>query len=135
MEKLIADYMGSVAECLDMFERKIGRRDILKAAAEGVIARSGELADGVQYKMHGVGCLVEYPDHDVDFDFATPEGDVGFDAWRLWSYAEQHPEKYPEYQERAAVEAALAECLSEGAVGPFENNERLLRWVESAKAR
>lgn len=35
MEKLVADYMGCVTESLDLIERKIGHRDIMKAAAEG----------------------------------------------------------------------------------------------------
>lgn len=85
--------------------------------------------------MHGVGCRVEFPDHEIDFDFANGQ-EVGFDAWRLWVYAGQFPERYPEYQKRHAVEVALAECCSDGTISrieckyPGEGNGRLFRLRE-----
>jgi hypothetical protein len=90
--------------------------------------------------MHGVGCAVEFADHDVNFDLANRQ-DVGFDAWRLWSYATQFPVRYPHHQELKAVEAALVACLSEGTVCPVEtwhgglSNSRLLRLTDSLKSR
>jgi hypothetical protein len=106
----------------------------MKAAGEGVLPRSGELSDGVEYQLHGIGCRVEFPDYEVDFDFASSV-DVGFDAWRLWIYAEQFPDRYPDYQERAAVEAALADLVAAGAARPFGGNSNLFRLDEEAKAR
>ncbi len=69
--------------------------------------------------MHGVGCGVEYADHFVDFDFAN-QHEVGVDAWRLWRYAKQFPDLYPDYRELDFVESALAEALSQGTVSPIE---------------
>jgi hypothetical protein len=133
--KLVVDYMAAVEEILRVFERKFGRRDLLRAWRERAISQSGQLQDDVQYHMHGYGCAVEYPDYDVDFDFAGVS-EVGFDAWRLWRYAKQFPDRYPSYQELDAVEAALARSLTEGSVErielrhPGEGNRRLYRLID-----
>jgi hypothetical protein len=84
------------------------------------------LSEDIEYHMHGAGCVVEFSDFDVDFDFANWE-EVGFDAWRLWRYAKQFPERYPDYQERESVEAALADGLAERVITPFEGNDRLFK--------
>ncbi len=137
---LITDYLLAVEECLALFDQRFGRRDLVRAWREGVIPQTGELADGIEYQMHGVGCGVEYTDHDIDFDFANKH-EVGVDAWRLWRYAKQFAELYPDYQERDAVEAALAAGLSDGTISrmeskyPGEGNDKLLRLSESVKAR
>jgi|EndMetStandDraft_7_1072992.scaffolds.fasta_scaffold19342_3 hypothetical protein len=133
---LITDYLSAVEECLVLFEQKFGRRDLVRAWREGVIPQAGELADGIEYQMHGIGCGVEYTDHDVDFDFAN-QHEVGVDAWRLWRYAKQFPKVYPHYQECDAVEAALAEGLSNGTISraeseyPGESNDKLLRLAKA----
>ena len=113
MEDLIADYLQKVEHCLALFEAEFGRRDLIRAWREGILPPTGELADGVEYHMHGVGCAVEYSDYDVDFDFATRD-EAGFDAWRLWMFAKQFPERYPDYQERSAVEAGVDAIVAEG---------------------
>lgn len=132
VKRLVEDYMAAVEECLVLFERKFGRRDLMKAASEGLIAKSGALADGVEYDLHGIGCRVEFSEREVDFDFATPEGDVGFDAWRLLIFAERFPEQYPEYQEKASVERALADLVASGMVTPIGGHSNLLRLHEEA---
>lgn len=112
-EDLITDYLQQVENCLVLFEAKFERRDLIRAWREGVIPLTGELADGLEYNMHGYGCAVEYPDYDVDFDFAAPDK-VGFDAWRLWRFANQFPERYLDYQELSAVEAAVDAIVTDG---------------------
>lgn len=115
VEMLISDYLDEVERCLFFFETKFGRRDLIRAWREGFVPVRGELTEGVKYQMHGVGCAVEFPTHEVDFDFASAE-EVGFDAWRLLMYAEQFPNKYPEYQGERLIESALLECLQEGLI-------------------
>lgn len=129
---LITDYLSAVEKCLMLFDQKFGRRDLIRAWRERAIPQRGKLSDGIEYQMHGFGCAVEYTDHDVDFDFAN-QHEVGVDAWRLWLYAEQFPDRYPGYQELAAVEAALAEGLADGTISriesryPGESNDNMLR--------
>lgn len=139
---LITDYLSAVEKCLALFDQKFGRRDLVRARRERVIPQSGKLSDDIEYQMHGFGCAVEYADHDVDFDFAN-QHEVGVDAWRLWRYAKQFPDRYPGYQELAAVEVVLAEAISDGTVSrietryPGESNDNMLRlnMSESDKAR
>jgi hypothetical protein len=104
---------------MDLLEEKLGRRDLIKAWREGEIPKEGQLGDGISYKLHGVGCFVEFPDYDVDFDFAG-EAEVGFDAWRVWSHVQQFPQRYPQYPTRAAIEKLMDECLAAGVIEPVE---------------
>ncbi|WP_372501208.1 hypothetical protein P7L66_05955 (plasmid) [Tistrella mobilis] len=120
MMGLIVNYLSEVEECLILFEKKFGRRDLVRAWRCGAISQKGLLTNDIVYCMHGVGCVVEYPDHEVDFDFANQD-EVGFDAWRLWRYAKQFPNLYPEYQKLAAVEAAIADGLSSGTINRIES--------------
>ena len=132
MEDLIADYLQQVESCLAIFEAKFGRRDLIRAWREGILPPTGELADGVKFHIHGVGCSVEKSDYDIDFDFATRD-EVGFDAWRLWRFAKQFPTRYPDYQERSAVEAGLDNIVMSNMAArvpvthPGETNSKLFK--------
>lgn len=122
--------MGAVEKALALFEKTFGRRDLIKGWREGSIPQTRELPGGVEYQMHGIGCWVDLPDGEVDFDFAY-SNDVGFDAWRLWSYAEHAQNRYPSYQKKEDVEHALSEALSARFVEPFAQYPRLMRLVEA----
>lgn len=130
IEQVIAEYLQQVEKCLSLFESKFGRRDLVRAWRERAIPQAAELAEGIEYHMHGVGCAVEFSDYDVDFDFASPD-QAGFDAWRLWLFAKQFPERYPEYQDREVVESALNRLIEAGAIAralanyPGEANDKL----------
>jgi hypothetical protein len=128
--QLINDYMTAVETALALFERAFGRRDLIKAWREGSIPQTGELPGGVEYQMHGIGCWVDLPEGEVDFDFAY-SNDVGFDTWRLWSYAKHAQNRYPDYQKQEDVERALAEALAAGTVEPFEKYPRLMRLAQA----
>ena len=93
LQQLIAEYREKVDLSLRMFEEDYDRRDLIEAWRSGVIPQSGTLSSGATFEFHGVGCCVEFHNHWVDFDFATPVT-PGFDAWRLWQYAKQFPEKF-----------------------------------------
>lgn len=128
--ELIDDYMGAVERSLLMFEKTFGRRDLIKAWREGIIPQTGQLPGGVEYQMHGIGCWVDLPEGEVDFDFAYSD-DVGFDTWRLWSYAKHFQNRYPAYRKQEDIERALTEALVAGVVQPIENYPRLLRLTEA----
>src|SRR5262245_44469003 len=54
----------------------------------------GSLRGGGKYRKHGYGCTVETAKGEVDFDFG-PQGEVdGFDAWRLWLFADARAEAF-----------------------------------------
>jgi hypothetical protein len=57
--------------------------DILPKARQGQIARSGRSQSGIDFEVHGAGCLmVDQSGREVDLDF-MPDGTVVFDAWRV----------------------------------------------------
>nr|WP_143066881.1 hypothetical protein [Sphingobium sp. YR768] len=117
--------MEAVEEALALFNNRFGRRDIIKSWREGVIPESGQIRQGVAYQMHGIGCWVDISGEEMDFDFAY-SNDIGFDAWRLWSYAKQFPERYPD-NDKAAVEHELEEAVGAGLVEPCGGHSNLLR--------
>ena len=127
---LIKEYLDAVESALELFERKFGRRDIVRAWGQGVIPKIGKLPGGIEYQMHGIGCWIDLPDGEVDFDFG-PSGDVGFDTWRLWSYAEHAQNRYPDYKSQEDIDHALTKALAAGIVEPFENYPRLLRLTDT----
>jgi hypothetical protein len=125
--QLIEDYLNAVEQCLDLFEDRFGRRDLMIAFREGVFSRTGELKEGVEYSIHGIGCRVLFADDlMVDFDYAS-ELEIGFDAWRLWLYAGHFPKRYAGFLELEAVELAFHRVAAEGKIVPFEPNGRLHR--------
>lgn len=131
--ELINDYMSAVEKALAMFEKAFGRRDLIKAWREGTIPQTGKLPGEVEYQMHGIGCWVDLPEGEVDFDFAY-SNDVGFDTWRLWSYAKHSQNRYPSYQNQEDIEQALADASAVGVIEPFENYPRLFRLAEAKLA-
>jgi hypothetical protein len=121
IEQVISEYLQQVEKSLTLFEGRFGRRDLVRAWRESIIPQEGDLAEGIEFRMHGFGCAVEFPDYDVDFDFVSLD-QVGFDAWRLWLFAKQFPHRYPQYQDREAIVDALAERLDAGAITRVEAN-------------
>ncbi|MBD9597771.1 hypothetical protein IB270_33645 [Ensifer sp. ENS05] len=128
---LARNYLAEVEGCLELFEGKFGRRDIIKAWREGTLEREGLLNDTIAYQLHGRGCQVEFADHDVDFDFMDWDGTVGFDAWKLWTYARQFPERYPKLTSNADVEQELQLSIKAGEIKAVFPDGRYYQLVSS----
>ncbi|MBD9598142.1 hypothetical protein IB270_35620 [Ensifer sp. ENS05] len=128
---LARDYLAEVEGCLDLFESKFGRRDIIKAWREGTLEREGLLNETIGYQIHGRGCQVEFADHDVEFDFMDWDGAVGFDAWKILAYAQQFPERYPKLTSNAHVEQELQLCIETGAIKAVFPHARYYQLVSS----
>jgi hypothetical protein len=126
---LVSKYNSEVSTCLSLFNETFGRTDLIRAWREGKIPQEGQLP-GAHYRLHGVGCAVEYEDRIIDFDFGNWT-ETGFDAWRLWSYANQFPKDYPDYQDLTSVEMALKSSEDEGKIAKFPDNGKLFRFPES----
>lgn len=89
---LIQDYLGDIRLIINLFKKKYGRTDILRAWHEGVIPQCGNIGDTAEYELHGIGCSVFFPDRNVDFDFGPEQRIDGFDLWRLKKYLDQRPD-------------------------------------------
>lgn len=121
MIQLIHDYTTMTKAAAAQLRRELGSQDLLQAWQQRQVPQRGSLSDGSAYQFHGIGCSIERADDiDLDFDFGPGGRADGFDAWRLWRFAKQFPGKYPDLQQRNAVEKALQVLVDQGVVRPSD---------------
>jgi hypothetical protein len=115
LARLIGDYQKRVSEAVAMLVAVgIPRPSSNLAWAVSDVPGKGTLAGGFTYYKHGYGCAVHGPVWGVDFDFGD-EGQIdGFDAWRLYDFAQRRPTEYG-FNSEKEIEGAVkdAERLSE----------------------
>ncbi|HZF51497.1 MAG TPA: hypothetical protein VE093_22730, partial [Polyangiaceae bacterium] len=70
----------------------------------------------ISFSFHGVGCRATVDGVEVDFDFGPDGRTDGFEAWRLWYFAQQNPQKYPQFQRLEDVQAALERLALSGEI-------------------
>src|SRR5438477_12110654 len=88
--QLIQDYISVVRHHVNQLKEKYGEVDILRGRRRGVVPATGILdeVEKTAFVLHGVGCCITGPLYEVDFDFAEGGRCDGFDAWRLWNFAQ-----------------------------------------------
>lgn len=70
-------------------------------------------------------------DTSVDFDFGHDGRTDGFDAWRLWRFAKQFPNRYGTWQELDVVEQALQDLIERGvAAGSGHESDNLFYIIQ-----
>ena len=107
---VIEDYLQEVEHAVMLFKDIIGDKNPLKAWKDNDIPQKGKLTEGVEYEFHGIGCVLIYKNHEIDFDFG-PEGRYdGFDLWRLTQFIESRAEKYPRYQDKDVLKGDFEKC-------------------------
>ncbi|WP_323155629.1 DUF6896 domain-containing protein [Pseudomonas alvandae] len=122
LEELARDFLSSVDEATFLLEEKFGTRCILRLWGSGKIKRCGVVKGNVTYELHGVGCAVNLSHVLVDFDYG-PGGRIdGFDAWRLFIYASELPEKYPKYQSKELINSDFEEYVASGRFEPMHED-------------
>jgi hypothetical protein len=65
----------------------------------------------------------------VDFDFGTHGRIDGFDAWRLFRFAEQRPIQYPHLHEWEVVKTGLQELQRLGIAVPSDDERDQLVYL------
>lgn len=121
----IREYFVEVEKALALLQERFGREDVLRALREGVIPERGRLASGVEFRFHGAGCRLNYDGgREVDFDFLPDGRRVGVDVWRIWRYAAQFPDRFPEYAEKASVAVEFMALASDGTLVPLDREGR-----------
>lgn len=116
IELLIAEYLKEVEKVIAVFSTKIGRKDILRAWGEKAIPAKGKISKDVFYELHGIGCYLSYKDYHIDFDFGPNDRIDGFDLYKLKDYAQQFPDKYPQYQDRDILEKDFNRLIELGII-------------------
>ncbi len=113
--KLIDDYLFQSQRAVRLLRSELKRDDLLGSVKKKEFPKNG-LIGSIEYSFHGVGCSVDFEDCFVDFDFG-PSGRVdGFDAWRLYQFAKQFPEKYSQLKSKKVIESGLSKLESLGVI-------------------
>lgn len=85
----------------------------------------------MSYQLHGNGCMIEYPDYCVDFDFGPNGRTDGFDAWRLHNYACEFPEKHAKYTNLTTAESELNQYIQEDIIKKIGNSSSNLYFLRT----
>jgi hypothetical protein len=133
LKLLIFDFLGAVETSLQLLEDKFGSRSLHQLWHDNKIAQRGEIFKGVSYQLHGNGCMIEYPEYCVDFDFGPNGRTDGFDAWRLYNYACEFPEKHAKYTNLTTVESELNQYIQENMVKKIDNSTSNLYFFTQPK--
>ncbi|TDQ11017.1 DUF6896 domain-containing protein [Pedobacter metabolipauper] len=117
---IIREYQSLADKAVQIFKKKYKVDNILEAWHSRVYERTGKLIEeGLYfYAFHGIGLKAHFKHKIVDFDFAwfpEPRHD-GFDLWRLTSFIENQPNKYPDYQDKRKVEKEFTQLVNEGII-------------------
>jgi len=112
---LIDDYQAAVRRVVSALRVGFGRDDLLPARGRREIPKDGVI-NGVEFSFHGVGCRATVDGVEVDFDFGPNGRTDGFEAWRLWFFAQQKPATYPQFQRLEDVQAALERLARSGEI-------------------
>jgi hypothetical protein len=77
------------------------------------IEQRGETLGGVRYFKHGYGIAMNDGSQSIDLDIG-PEGEFdGFDAWRLYQFAESNDIVIP-YSDHKSLETAMTRAVNAG---------------------
>ena len=126
---LINGFLGEVERAAEALEKKFGSRCVLGLWRKKQIERCGRLDDTTTYELHGVGCVVSFPDISIDFDYG-PEGRTDcFDIWRLYIFAMDQPEKYRKYTNKRNLKAEFAQYISLNIIHKVSTDENLYSFI------
>ncbi|WP_095124918.1 hypothetical protein [Pseudomonas sp. Irchel s3a12] len=132
LEDLINDFLSKVDYGTELLLKKFGTRNILRLWRSKQIERCGEITNGIQYELHGVGCAIHFPSESVDFDYGSDNRIDGFDVWRLYIYASDRPSEYKKYCDKKIVEEEFKEYISSGRIEKMSPSDNLYIRVNHA---
>ncbi|MFJ5284768.1 DUF6896 domain-containing protein [Pseudomonas rustica] len=125
LEELITDFLSKVDYGTELLRKKFGTRNILRLWRSKQIERCGEITNGVEYELHGIGCAIHFPSESVDFDYGSNDRIDGFDVWRLYIYASDRPLKYKKYCDQKIVENEFNEYIALGRIEKMSASDNL----------
>ncbi len=82
---------------------------------KNIIPQKGQLSKDINYEFHGIGCLLVYPDCEVDFDFSSDIKSIGFDLWRLSQFANSFKNN-PYYENKSSLEKDFRKALDNNLI-------------------
>lgn len=130
IEDLIKGFLSKVEEGTTLLKKKFGTQNILRLWRSGQIERCGEIIDGVEYELHGVGCAIHFPTELVDFDYGPNNRIDGFDVWRLYMYAADRPEEYKKYTDINFLESEFKSYIDSGRIKKISPSDELYELID-----
>lgn len=116
IEELINAYMEKALEIIERMRSEFSSQNLLRAWREKRIPISGKLANGEEYMFHGIGCRVDCDGVQIDFDLDGNGELIGFDAWRLFTFASSFPFIYADLQKHSLVQQEMERLLHQGFI-------------------
>lgn len=115
LQQLIGTYQEAVSSAVSLLRESGVALPVSNREWAISGARSGQLGADAKFHKHGYGCTVRAGNLVTDFDFG-PNGEVdGFDAWRLFGFAEDRGLVLP-WATHRELEALLLESEKSGDV-------------------
>jgi len=135
--KLIHEYQAKVLEAASLFEKykSVSQTKLMRARFEG-LPTDGFLdpEKTIEYYFHGIGCCVTFSNVRVDWDFGHNGRIDGFDAWRLWIFAKEGTDSFPELKQKEVLDKVFKEAETQGIIHtPFKNFQDRLHYLSSVK--
>ncbi|PWQ94837.1 DUF6896 domain-containing protein [Leucothrix arctica] len=121
LKTVIECYLADVRKGMVLFKEKIGDTHPLSAWRNGGLPQNGKLSENIEYEFHGIGCLLIFSDHKVDFDFGYGGRIDGFDLWRLSLFVESFSEKYPYYKNNDLLKRDFELSVKKRDIGKLDN--------------
>jgi hypothetical protein len=122
LKRTIDDYLLQVKRAVELFDKQLGVIAPLSAWHTNQIPRKGNLSESVSYEFHGIGCLIIYPDYEVDFDFGPDNRCDGFDLWRLTGFISSFKERYPRYSISENLKKDFESAVADKFVRKIDNS-------------
>jgi hypothetical protein len=120
---LIRDYQAAVAAAAAAFRAHLDLDHPMHWREHGM-SKSGLFGPGNRYTyaFHGPGCTFSDRGQEVDFDFGANGRMDGFDAVRLWHFADERPRQYRAFVDRRQLVAVLADAEARGLLhAPYKD--------------
>jgi hypothetical protein len=132
---LIHEYQARVLEAAALFQKYKGIDPLsLMYWRQSGLAIEGFIDPerSIEYGFHGIGCWVNLPSGEVDWDFGQEGRLDGFDAWRLWRFAEDGTDKFPEFKRKETLDEAFSHAVAHGIIcAPFKGRQDNLYYLRS----
>ena len=117
--KLVQEYQSKVLEAASLFEKHKGVLPIhLMSWRQCNLPQAAFLdpENKISYSFHGIGCRDDLPEGEIDWDFGNEGRLDGFDAWRLWRFADEGTESFSEFKNKSLLDKTFAEAISDGMI-------------------
>lgn len=116
LRSLIRDYQAQVSEACQLLHERLNLSgNLIRSWGTKAVPQAGwlDVDQTSSYFFHGIGCHVETPTINVEFDFGFDGLHGGFDAGRLAFFARNTP-RYSEFSDSSFFHYELTKLLDAG---------------------